>query len=46
MKETEKKNPESLKKQIFTIWAKILYDNGVITIEECNKAISDYQKIK
>lgn len=35
-----------LKKKVFCSWARMLYEKGIITLEECNKAISEYQKIK
>ncbi|MCX4356859.1 MAG: hypothetical protein OSJ43_11690 [Oscillospiraceae bacterium] len=35
-----------LKKKVFCSWVRILYAKGIITLEECNKAISEYQKIK
>ena len=35
-----------LKKRVFSAWARILYQKGIITLEECNRAISEYQKMK
>lgn len=34
-----------LKKKVFSAWARLLYEEGIITLEECNKAISEYQKM-
>lgn len=43
-------NPEiinslELKKLTFMTWARNLYNQGIITLEECNKALSEYQKM-
>lgn len=35
-----------LKKSVFSAWARTLYIDGLITLEECNRAISQYQKMK
>lgn len=34
-----------LKKLVFMSWAKILYNQGIITFDECNKALSECKKI-
>lgn len=34
-----------LKKLAFMTWARNLYNQGTITLEECNKALSEYQKM-
>lgn len=35
-----------LKIRVFSAWARILLDDGVITLEEYNRAISAYAKMK
>lgn len=35
-----------LKKRVFSAWARILLDEGIITLEEYNRAISAYAKMK
>ncbi len=35
-----------LKKRVFSSWARILYEKGIITLEEYNRAISEYAKMK
>lgn len=34
-----------LKKLTFIWWAKMLYNQGLITFDACNKAISEYNKM-
>lgn len=42
---TDKQDIE-LMKQVFMTWARTLFNQGLITFEECNKAIAEYSKIK
>lgn len=34
-----------LKKLMYIVLAKGLYNEGIITLDECNKAISEYRKM-
>lgn len=36
----------TLMKQTLTAWARILYDEGMITLEKCNRMITSFQKLK
>lgn len=38
-------NELELKKNVFISWAKILYSQGTITIDEYNKAVAEYKRI-
>lgn len=44
-KDTQPQSKLELKKLMYIVLAKGLYNEGIITLDECNKAISEYRKM-